>query len=216
MLISTDLPLNRDKFAQNDQILTITGATWLDYQNFDSLEYPGYRVSFFNGEITIVSPGRNHERIAAVINRLIIAYCEKYELQDFPFGQTRLNVWGQAGREAAEARVDERRKGMSAKTPDLAYAFNSDKDLPDLVVEVILSSGEVETLKSSYTNIGIAELWIWKENEITFYSLDRDRYVVVRASKLLTAIESESLVKYVNRGLSESPLVIKKDFLKVI
>lgn len=199
MLISTDLPLNRDKFAQNDQILTITGATWLDYQNFDSPEYPGYRVSFFNGEITIVSPGRNHERIAAVINRLIVAYCEKYELQDFPFGQTRLNVWGQAGRES-----------------DLAYAFNSDKDLPDLVVEVIFSSGEVETLKSSYTNIGIAELWIWKENEITFYSLDGDSYVVVRASKLLTAIESQSLVKYVNRGLNESPLVIKKDFLKVI
>ena len=199
MLISTDLPLNRDKFAQNDQILTITGATWLDYQNFDSPEYPGYRVSFFNGEITIVSPGRNHERIAAVINRLIVAYCEKYELQDFPFGQTRLNVWGQAGRES-----------------DLAYAFNSDKDLPNLVVEVIFSSGEVETLKSSYTNIGIAELWIWKENEITFYSLDGDSYVVVRASKLLTAIESQSLVKYVNRGLNESPLVIKKDFLKVI
>ena len=148
MLISMDLPLNRDKFAQNDQILTITGATWLDYQNFDSLEYPGYRVSFFNGEITIVSPGRNHERIAAVINRLIVAYCEKYELQDFPFGQTRLNLWGQAGRE-----------------PDLAYAFNSDKDLPDLVIEVIFSSGEVETLKSSYINIGITELWIWKENE---------------------------------------------------
>lgn len=199
MLISTDLPLNRDKFAQNDQILTITGATWSDYQNFDSPEYPGYRVSFFNGEITIVSPGRNHERIAAVINRLIIAYCEKYELQDFPFGQTRLNVWGQAGRE-----------------PDLAYAFNSDKDLPDLVVEVIFSSGEIETLKSSYANIGIAELWIWKDNKITFYSLDRDSYVVVRASKLLTAIESESLVKYVNRGLNESPLTIKKDFLKII
>ena len=130
---------------------------------------------------------------------MIIAYCEKYELQDFPFGQTRLNVWGQAGRE-----------------PDLAYAFNSDKDLPDLVVEVIFSSGEVETLKSSYINIGIGELWIWKENEITFYSLDRDSYTVVQASKLLTAIESELLVKYVNRGLSKSPLVIKKDFLKVI
>ena len=194
MLISTDLPLNRDKFAQNDQVLTITGATWLDYHNFDSLEYPGYRVSYFNGEITIVSPGRNHERIAAVINRLIVAYCEKYELQDFPFGQTRLNVWGRAGRE-----------------PDLAYAFDSDKNLPDLVVEVIFSSGDIETLKSSYKNIGIGELWIWKENEITFYCLDRDNYIAIAASKLLTAIESESLVEYVNRGLTESPLIIKKD-----
>lgn len=102
-----------------------------------------------------MSPGINHERIAAVINRLIIAYCEKYELQDFPFGQTRLNVWG-VGRE-----------------PDLAYTFNSDKDLPDLVVEV-------------------------------------------EASIILTTINLKSLVNYVNRGMTESPLVIKKDFFKVI
>ena len=199
MLISTDLPINRDRFAQNDQILTITGANWQDYQNFYSQEYLGYRVSYFNGEITIVSPGRNHERIAAVINRLIVAYCEKYKLQDFPFGQTRLNVWGQAGRE-----------------PDLAYAFNSDKDLPDLVVEVIFSSGDIEILKSSYKNIGIRELWIWKENKITFYCLEQDNYTVLQASDILTTIESESFVQYVNRGLTESPLVIKKDFIKVI
>ena len=199
MLISSNLPINSDKFARHDQILTITGADWLDYQNFDSQEYPGYRVSYFNGEITIVSPGRNHERIAAVINRLIIAYCEKYKLQDFPFGQTRLNVWGQAGRE-----------------PDLAYAFGSDKDLPDLVVEVIVSSGDIEILKSSYKNIGISELWIWKDNVMTFYTLESDSYNVVETSNILTTIRSQTLVKYVNRGLTESPLVIKKDFLKVI
>lgn len=45
MLISSDLPINSDKFARHDRILTITGANWLDYQNFDSQEYPGYRVS---------------------------------------------------------------------------------------------------------------------------------------------------------------------------
>ncbi|MDJ0589512.1 MAG: Uma2 family endonuclease [Pleurocapsa sp. MO_226.B13] len=199
MLISANLPINPDRFAQQDQILTITGATWTDYQKFESQEYLGYRVSYFKGEITIVSPGRNHERIAAVINRLIIAYCEKYNLQDFPFGQTRLNVWGQAGKE-----------------PDLAYAFNSDKDLPDLAVEVIFSSGDLETLKSSYKTIGIAELWVWKHNKITFYSLERDNYIEIELSRILTGIESKSLVKYINRGFTESPAVIKKDFLKFI
>ena len=199
MLITANLPINRDRFAQKDQILTITGANWLDYQKFESPEYPGYRVSYFNGEITIVSPGRNHERIAEVINRLIIAYCEKYTIQDFPFGQTRLNLSGQAGRE-----------------PDIAYAFNSDKKLPDLVVEVIFSSGDLETLKLSYQKIGISELWIWQDNKITFYYLKQDNYIVIKSSKTLDAIESESFIKYVNRGIKESPLVIKKDFLKVI
>ena len=58
MLISTDLPIDRDRFAQNDRILTITGTSWLDYQNFNSPEDPGYRVSYFNGEITMGSISR--------------------------------------------------------------------------------------------------------------------------------------------------------------
>lgn len=199
MLITANLPINPAKFVQEDQILTITGATWEDYQRFECQEYPGYRVSYFNGEITIVSPGRNHERIAEVINRLIIAYCEKYDILDFPFRQTRLTISGQAGKE-----------------PDLAYAFNSDKERPDLVVEVIFSSGDNEILKSSYQNMGIPELWLWKNNKITFHYLEQDSYITIKSSRILNAINSESFVEYVNRGITESPYVIKKDFLKII
>ena len=146
-----------------------------------------------------MSPGRNHERISAIINRLIIAYCEKYELQDFPFGQTRLNVSGQTGRE-----------------PDIAYAFSVDKDLPDLVVEVIFSSGDIEVLKSSYQQIGITELWIWKNNNITFYYLEQNSYIIIEYSKILPNIKSDSFIEYVNRGITESPLLIKKDFLTIL
>ncbi|VEP18412.1 conserved hypothetical protein [Hyella patelloides LEGE 07179] len=85
MLITKNLPLDNKKFIQSDQILTITGASWSDYEKFNSEEYPGYRVSYFNGEISIVSPGLNHEIIAEVINRLIIAYCERFTILDFPF-----------------------------------------------------------------------------------------------------------------------------------
>lgn len=199
MLITKELPIDLNKFTQQDQILTITGANWQDYLNFDAAEYPGYRVSYWNGEITIVSPGRNHERIAEVINRLIIAYCEKFNILDFPFGQTRLKIEQKAGKE-----------------PDLAYAFDTDRDLPDLVVEVIFSSGNINTIKAVYQKIGIKELWIWQDKQITFYSLDRDNYIEVDYSKLLQNISANSLVKFVNRGLTDSPSLIKKDFLKTL
>ncbi len=48
MLITKNLPIDSNKFAQQAQILTITGATWQDYQEFDAEEYPGYRVSYLN------------------------------------------------------------------------------------------------------------------------------------------------------------------------
>ncbi|WP_019509205.1 Uma2 family endonuclease [Pleurocapsa sp. PCC 7319] len=199
MLISPDLPINREKFLREDRVLTITGATWQDYQNFNSEEYPGYRVSYFQGEIFIVSPGLNHEIIASVIDRLILAYCDKYELLEFPFRQTRLELTGQAGRE-----------------PDIAYSFQTRKSQPDLVVEVIFSSGDIDELKASYKNIGIPELWIWKKNKITFYLLNYNDYQEIRFSRLLPKIEADNFLEFINRAFTESPAVIKKDFLKVI
>lgn len=197
MLISKKLPLNADKFVRQDQILTITGANWQDYQNFDSEDYPGYRVSYWNGEITIVSPGRNHERIAEVINRLIIAYCEKFDILDFPFRQTRL-----------------KNEGRSGKEPDLAYAFDTDKDLPNLVVEVIFSSGNIDTFKASYQSIGIGELWIWQDRQIKFYYLEQNNYLEIEFSKLFKNMSAKLLIEFINRGFIDSPSLIKKDFLK--
>ena len=199
MLITKKLPIDSTKFAQKDQVLTITGASWQDYQEFNSAEYPGYRVSYLDGEITIMSPGRNHEKIAEVINRLIIAYCEKFEIEDFPFRQTRLEAKDNAGKE-----------------PDVAYAFHRDKELPDLVVEVIFSSGNLNNIKASYQAIGIEELWIWQNNQITFYSLEQDNYIEIESSKVLNKISAKSFTKFVNRGMTESPLFIKKDFLKTL
>ncbi|MEL6909174.1 MAG: hypothetical protein AAFR62_01685 [Cyanobacteria bacterium J06629_2] len=40
------LDVESDRFAQNDQVLTITETDWSDYQNFDSQEYLGYQVSY--------------------------------------------------------------------------------------------------------------------------------------------------------------------------
>ena len=198
MLITQNLPLDSHKLIQNDQILTITVTNWSDYQKLNSEEYPGYRVSYFNGEITIVSPGLNHEIIAEVINRLIIAYCERFAILDFPFRQTRLEVAGKAGKE-----------------PDIAYSFHARKPMPDLVVEVIFTSGNTENLKQSYAIIGIPELWIWQDNKICFYSLVDHKYSEISNSQNLPKITSLSLAKFVNRGIQESPSIIKQDFLKL-
>ncbi|MEM7594525.1 MAG: hypothetical protein AAF383_23995 [Cyanobacteria bacterium P01_A01_bin.83] len=51
---------------------------------------------------------------------------------------------------------------------------------------------------------------------MTFYILDQNQYAVREASNILNKINSESLVRYVNRGINESPLIIKQDFLRVI
>lgn len=186
----------QERILEQDQILSLSGMTWQDFEYFTSEEYSGYRISYQDGEIIIVSPGRNHERIVQVINRLIVAYCEQFSILDFPFGSTTLKSSPSVGKE-----------------PDVSFAFEIDKDVPDLAVEVIFSSGGITDLEK-YRILGVKEIWLWKNNEITFYLLENNSYRIIINSYFLSKISSSDLVTFVNRGLIESPQTIKADFIK--
>lgn len=159
MLISNKLSVDAEKFSQSDQILILTGTDWDYYEKLDDPEYNSYLISFFNGEITIVSPGRNHERIADMIRYIILGYCRNFNLSFYTFNSTRLKEEGKEGKE-----------------PDVAYAFNIDKDKPDLAVEVNFSSGSLNDL-TKYQYLKIKEVWIWQNQKIKFYLLQDNNYI---------------------------------------
>lgn len=198
MLINAKFPLNIEHLEKQDQTLSFAGMTWTDYEKFNSEEYLGYKISYFNGVITLVSPSKNHERIAQTIAILIVAYCRKFNLLYFPMGSTRLE-----------------NKPLAGKEPDVSFAFNTDKDIPDLVIEVIFSSGSLDDL-NKYQAIGIKEVWFWKNEKITFYELESEGYTEISHSQCLSNLTSEILEKFVNQGLTKSPLIIESEFLQEI
>ncbi|MGK7954516.1 MAG: Uma2 family endonuclease [Crocosphaera sp.] len=196
MLINQNFPLNTEHLEKQDQTLSLAGMTWTDYETFNSEEYPGYRVSYFNGVITLVSPSKNHERITQTIAILVSAYCRQFNLPYFPMGSTRLE-----------------NKPFAGKEPDASFAFNTDKNIPDLVIEVILSSGSIDDL-DKYQTIGVKEVWFWKNNKITFYQLQKEGYREISQSQCLSNLTSDILEKSVNQALTKSPLIIEAEFLK--
>ncbi len=198
MLINAKLPFDLNRLSQEDQTLSLAGMSWADYEKFDDPEYPGYRVSYFNGVITLVSPSQNHEVIAEVINYLIVAYCKKINLSYYPMRSTRLT-----------------NKPLAGKEPDVSFSFSSKKSIPDLAIEVIFSSGSVDDLKT-YHSIGVAEVWFWRDSEITFYSLAEQGYIEIAESVFLPNLAAKDLENFVNRGFNESPLTIEADFLNFI
>ena len=194
MLISTNPLIDSSKFTQEDQLLILTGASWEDYEKLDSPEYNHYLISYLNNQITIMSPGRNHERIAQMIADIILSYCKRFDIIYFPFGSTRLKEENKEGKE-----------------PDTAYAFGVDKDSPDLAVEVNFTSGSIDDL-TKYKYLKVKEVWIWQNRELKFYHLQSDRYIEVKESIFLKGIKSAILIHYINRGFTESPLVIEREF----
>ena len=51
-------------------------------------------------------------------------------------------------------------------------------------------------------------------NVITFYQLKNNNYQVIAKSKYLSNLKSSNLIKYINRGLTESPLTIEAEFIR--
>ncbi len=190
------LPIDSDRVLQYDQILIVAGMTWTDYEKFDAIEYLGYRVSYLKGVITIVSPSSNHETIAEVINYLVVAYCRQYNLLYFPMRSTTL-----------------KKPPLAGKEPDVSFAFQTKKSLPDLAIEVVYSSGGILDLEK-YKYLGVKEVWFWQNNQIKFYKLRDSDYVELQMSDCLSKLSPDFLVRFVNRGLTESPLMIEADFIK--
>lgn len=198
-------------YDTRDRVLTIADATWAEYEELDSAEYSHYLISYLNNQITIMSPGRNHEKIAELIGILIEAYCDIKDIRYFPFGSTRLKKEGSEGKEA-----------------DTGYAFVTDKEYPDLAVEVNFTSGSISDL-TKYKYLKIKEVWLWQNRKIKFYYLEEDTgselgseprdvrgdsYQEKVESPTLPGIKSLTLIKYLARGFVESPLDIKKDWKK--
>jgi Uma2 family endonuclease len=173
---------------KSDHITTITDTTWVEYA---ALDLPSQRVSFRNGVITIVSPGRNHEMIGDYIRSIIWAYCRKNNLPLFPYNQTTLKA-----------------EGKEAKEPDVAYCFGVDKDQPDLAVEVNLTSGSIDDL-TKYQYLKIAEVWLWEGNRIKFFAYQTDRYLELINSNFLPSLHSDRVTEVVNSCFGKSILEVE-------
>ena len=173
----------------SDRITTITDTTWAEYI---TLNLPTKLVSYRNGAITIVSPGRNHEQIADYIRSIIWTYCRKNNLPLFSYNQTTL-----------------REEGREAKEPDVAYCFREDKDKPDLAVEVNLTSGSIDDL-TKYEYLKIAEVWVWEQNKVRFFAYRSQGYTESTTSSCLPYLKCDRVTQVVNSCFGKSILEVEK------
>jgi len=176
----------------------ITGISWQQYESLsgeigDSL---AYLVSYFEGVLEIVAPSRRHEREKSRIGDLLLIYFLETNTEYFPMGSTTLrNLESQA---AAE--------------PDESYCIGFEKPLPDLVIEVIITSGSINRLEL-YQKLGIQEVWFWQNSQLTIYCLKQSTqtsaYEKTTRSEILPNLDINLLTGSVN---NPNPLAAAKQF----
>ena len=85
---------------------------------------------------------------------------------------------------------------QAGKEPDECYCIGTDKEIPDLAIEVVYTSGGVDTLEI-YQRLRVEEVWIWQNNQLQVYCLNGDSYQQQSASKLLPDLDLALLAQHI-------------------
>ncbi|MCC3404090.1 MAG: Uma2 family endonuclease [Microcoleus sp. PH2017_10_PVI_O_A] len=156
-----------------EQHFTWRGLTWHQFKaiqaSFENV--PGVRLFYCQGVLEIVGINKPHEAFKSIIGVLLAIYFEVTEIEFFPSG-----AYSQIG------------EGQVEYQADLSYCFGTDKDVPDLCVEVVITSGSPIKLQK-YRVMGVPEVWFWEDGTLELYHLREQGYERITNSELLSELD---------------------------
>lgn len=138
-----------------EQRFVQTGVSWESFKAIQSgfAASPGVRLFYYEGELEILSTSLEHEIVKGNIGYLI----EDYMLND--------------GLEfVATGSFSQEKEAVASAQADESYCFGERKPIPDLSIEVVITSGGPSKLKR-YKALGVQEVWFWENGAISIYQL---------------------------------------------
>ncbi len=133
-----------------------SGISWESYESLlvklaDNFHY---RITYLDGILEIVSPSIRHEKIKTNLGMLLERFFYSKRIRFVPMGSSTFK--NKAKKAGAE--------------PDECYCIGEEKKVPDLAIEVVLTSGNISKLEI-YRRLGVAEVWFWERNQFKLYHL---------------------------------------------
>lgn len=123
-----------------------TGVSWESFKAIQQgfADSPAVRLFYYQGELEILSTSPEHEIVKGNIGFLVEDYMLNSGLDFVATGSFSLEK-----AEVASAQADE------------SYCFNTKKPVPDLAIEVVITSGGTNKLRR-YQALEVQEVWFWK------------------------------------------------------
>jgi Uma2 family endonuclease len=177
------MPLLHPIAIDQEQRLLLPGTyNWQALESLEALlaDSPGLRITYLDGWIELMTLGEPHELLKSLIGMFLETYFIAKEIEFTPVGSATRR--GEA-------------KGTSFE-PDESYYLGEKKENPDLAIEVILTSGNLQKLEK-YRRFGITEVWFWENDQLKIYYLHQDAYQEISRSQLLPELDLDLLVRCV-------------------
>jgi Uma2 family endonuclease len=178
-----------------EQHFTWRGLNWQQFKTIQSSfeNVPGVRLSYCDGVLEIVGISKPHEATRCLIAALLINFFQFKRIQFFPSGSYSQIVEGKVEYQA-----------------DLSYCFGTDKDVPDLCIEIVITSGSPIKLQK-YRLMGVPEVWFWEDGTLELYHLREEGYELINNSEMLPELDLSLLKRCI---LFASPLDALEEFCK--
>ena len=163
----------------------VCGSSWTRYLALDQRlgdDRSGPRLFFLEGELELVTASNEHERVREWIGEFLGDFFLEMRTDAFARGQATLRLPDRA----------------IAAEPDKSWCIAKEKQFPDLVLEIALTSGGINKL-DIYRQFGIAEVWIWRRNWLEIFVLESTgHYISARSSRLFPSLDVSLLERCAN------------------
>jgi Uma2 family endonuclease len=150
-----------------DQRILLRG-TWEKFKLMQQVseDSPGIRLAFYDGEIEILMPGREHEVFGCVIGGLLLIYFAQKGIFFQPTGS-----------------MTQEKEGTASAQADKSFCIGGVKPIPDLSIEVVFTSGGESKLRL-YQALGVPEVWFWQDGVLKLHHLRSSGYQRIERSEL--------------------------------
>ncbi|MBA3921675.1 MAG: Uma2 family endonuclease [Nostocaceae cyanobacterium] len=166
-----------------ERLVTLQGVTWEQFKGIEAhlQDNCDVRLSYLSGILEIMSPiGEQHEEVKSTLSLLLDAYLKELGIRFYKRGGFTLEE-----------------PGYASGTPDESYSIGTKKDTPDIVIEIIVTSGSINR-KELYKPKKVPEVWFWESDTLRIFPLNAvGEYEEVTRSGFLPDLDPQLLLRYI-------------------
>ena len=192
------------------KVLLLTGVSWAEYEEFvrHNLDKNNLSFAYADGVLEIMSKTPKHEDYSRFIAKLVLFYCDEFDLTLEDRGSTTYKRTElEKGVEPDECfYVQSASKIIGLQETDLEKY-----PVPDAAVEIDLTTKSLNKFPI-YAALGVPELWIYDGKKIRFYQLAEKKYNQSETSLTFPLLSSDVLTEFLNRKETEGQTAALKAF----
>jgi len=190
------------------QSLLLRDIAWAEFEAIlaELAEQRGTRIAYHDRLLEIMAPLPEHEYLKQSISIAIEDIAEELEQDYESYGST---TWRQQAKQA----------GLE---PDNCFYFQNEAlvrgklalDLtqdppPDLALEIDITSKSLDRFPI-YAQLGVPELWCYRDGTLTIYLLQQDRYLPVDRSRVFPQLAVQQLPNLIEAYRDRGRLALRR------